>query len=496
MSDDKRKQELSRRGFLKGAALGAGAMAMVSMGDAKDAFALPQPKKWDRDFDVVILGGGAAGFSAAIEARKAGARVVLLEKEPVTGGSSAICGGQISFSYTAFQKEKGINDSPDQFFKDMMAIGKNKNDPALVRAYVNASNEAYEFLKALGVKFIDIKIYDGFAAPRSHVMNPGDLMKILRDEAAKQGTTIMMRTAGKRLYTNPQGRVIGIKAETDKKKEFNIKAKRAVILATGGFVRNAEMMNEFGSLPMDLGIPVAAPGTTGDGHKMGFGVGAGTKNLGIALGPGVGPSCPIDVESKLLCMPNYEGAIAVNKHGKRFVKESINYNDFSSVGLNQPDGIMIMIADEPIVTKSAWTKNRVAKKAETLAELAGMLGIKPEALIAEVDKYNRYVEAGNDPDFGRSTLVGIAGKPVQIKTPPFYGFITRAGILTTKGGLTINTEGQLINVFGEVIPNVYAAGEITGGVHGAGYHTGSQMGKAVVFGRITGKNAAAEKAWG
>ena len=490
------KNDLSRRTFIKGAALGAGAIAVAGIGVARDAHALPQPKKWNKDFDVVVLGGGAAGFCAAIEARKAGAKVVLLEKQPVTGGSSAICGGQIAFAPTAFQKEKGINDSTDLFFKDMMAIGKNKNDPELVRAYVDASNDSYEFLKALGVKFNDIKIYAGFSAPRSHATNPGDLMATLRKEAVKQGVEIMMQTAGKRLYTNPAGRVVGIKAEGRGKKEFNIKARRAVILTTGGFARNTEMMNEFGSLPMDLAIPVAAPGTTGDGHKMGFEVGAGTKNMGIGLAPGVLPSCPIEIESKLICMPNYEGAIVVNKEGKRFVKESISYNDLSTVGLKQPDGIMIMIADEPIVKASPWVKNCVVKKAETLAELAGMLGLKPEALVAEVEKYNGYVTAGNDPDFGRNTLVGTSGKPVQIKTPPFYGYITRTGILSTKGGLSIDKDGHLVNVFGEVIPSIYAAGEITGGVHGAGYHTGSQLGKAVVIGRIAGKNAAGEKAWG
>jgi fumarate reductase flavoprotein subunit len=484
----------SRRAFIKASAVGLGGIGIAGLTAAK-GHALPVPQKWDKEFDVVIVGGGAAGLCAAIEARKAGASVVLLEKEPITGGSSAICGGQFSCAPTAFQKDKGINDSTDQFFKDMMAIGKNKNDPALVRAYVDASTEAYESLKAMGVKFLDIKIYDGFSVPRSHVVSPGDMLTVLRKEAATQGTEIMMRTSGKRLYTNSQGRVIGIKAESSAKKPFNIKAKRAVILATGGFVWNTEMMKEFGTLPLDLGIPVAARGTSGDGHKMGFEVGAGTKNIALGLAPGVGPSCPIEIESGLLCMPNYEGGIVVNKNGKRFVKESINYNDLSTVGLSQPDGIMFMIADDPIINKSPYVKGRVSKKAQTLNELAGMLGLSPEALVAEVEKYNRYVETGNDPEFGRNTLVGISGKPVQIKTPPFYGYVTRAGILSTKGGLSIDKEAHLINVFGEIIPSVYAAGEITGGIHGGGYHTGSQLGKAVVFGRIAGKNAAKEKAW-
>jgi fumarate reductase flavoprotein subunit len=228
---------------------------------------------------------------------------------------------------------------------------------------------------------------------------------------------------------------------------------------------------------------------------MGFEVGAGTKNIAIALGPGAGPSTPVDIQTHAICMPNYSGAVMLNKEGKRFVRESISYNELSTVALAQPDGLIIQIADEPIASKSPYTAKSVPKKAQTLEELADMVGLKPAVLVEEIDKYNRNVEAGNDPEFGRTTLVGIAGKPVQIKTPPFYAFISKPGILSTKGGLTVSPECRLLNIFGEVVPNVYAAGEIAGGVHGAGYHTGSQFGKAIVFGRIAGKNAAAEKAW-
>ncbi|MCK7505363.1 MAG: FAD-binding protein [Desulfobacterales bacterium] len=145
---------MSRRTFIKGAAVTAGAIAAIGIGVPKNAMALPMPKKWDKEFDVVVLGGGIAGFSAAIEARKAGAKVVLLEKQPVTGGSSAICDGLcLLVLYSAVQKQNGINDSPDLFFKDMMAFGAERNDQALVRTYVDGSNDAFEFLKAMGVKF-------------------------------------------------------------------------------------------------------------------------------------------------------------------------------------------------------------------------------------------------------------------------------------------------------------------------------------------------------
>jgi fumarate reductase flavoprotein subunit len=345
------------------------------------------------------------------------------------------------------------------------------------------------------VNFKNIKIMPGFSVPRCLSVDPGETLQIMKAEAQKLGAVILLRTQAKRLFTNPAGRVVGLKTVTSNGKEIAIRASKAVVLASGGFARNTEMLKELGSIPLDLAIPVAAPGTTGDGHKMAFEVGAGTKNMGIGLGPGVAPSCLVDLETRMLCQTQYQGAVLLNKHGKRFVNESISYNQSSTVALNQPEALVIQIADEPIASKSHYTKVSSPKKAQTLEELAVLVGLDPKVLVAEIEKYNKYVEAGNDPDFGRNTMVGIAGKPVQIKTPPFYGFITKPGLLSTKGGISIDIEGRVLNVFGEVIPNLYAAGEITGGFHGAGYHTGSQFGKAVVIGRIVGKNAVAEQSW-
>jgi fumarate reductase flavoprotein subunit len=494
MGSSDAKRGISRRGFIKGSAIGIGALGITGLA-AVDSKAIPLPRKWDQEFDVVIVGGGGAGFCAAIEACKAGSKTVLLEKESVIGGSSIICGGQLAFAPTALQKEKGIKDSADLFFNDMMKIGKDKNDMWLVRTYVDASNDCYEFLKSLGAQFTDIKIYAGFSVPRSHVTSPGQVLKLLREEAEKKGTTVMTRTPALRLFTNPGGRIVGVKAVTGKGKEFTIKARRAVILTTGGFARNVEMLQEFGSLPLELGIPVAAPGTTGDGHKMAMEVGSGTTNIAIGLGPGVGPSTPVDVQTRAICMPNMKGAVMLNKKGQRFVRESLSYNEIATAALNQPDALIIQIADEPIAVASEYTAQSRPKKADTLEKLAELVGLPPQVLVEAIDKYNGYVEAGKDPEFGRTTLVGISGKPLPIKTPPFYGFITKPGILSTKGGLTVNPKGQVINVFGEIISNLYAAGEIMGGVHGAGYHTGSAFAKALVFGRIAGKNGAAEKPW-
>lgn len=487
------KDGQTRRGFIKGAAIGTGTALLAGFA-AKETHAVPLPRKWDREADVVVIGGGGAGLCASIEACKSGANTILLEKEPTTGGSSVISGGEFAFAPTAMQGEKGIHDSTDLFFNDLMKVGKGKNDPALVRAYVDASNDCYDFLKDMGVKFTDILIFPGFSVPRSHRANPAVVLKILKEEAVRRGTALLTGTAGKRLYLDPQGRIVGVKAATSAGKEFSIKARKAIVLATGGFGRNPEMLQEYSDLPLDLCVPVAAPGNTGDGHKMAMEMGAATKHISLGIGPGTGPSSPSDIkQTHLRPKPYYKGAVIVNKNGKRFVNESVSYTDLATAALKQPDALMISIADEPIY-KAEETAGRVTtKKAETLEQLAEMSGLPPQVVVETINKYNGYVEAGKDPDFGRSTLVGISGKPVPIKAPPFYAFFTKPSIISTKGGIKATPQCQVINVFGEMIPRLYAAGEIMGGFHGAGYHTGSALGKALVFGRIAGKMAAGEK---
>jgi len=380
------------------------------------------------------------------------------------------------------------------FFKDMMAFGEGRTDEDLVRTYVDNSNDALEFVKSLGGKFeSDLLAMLGMSALRVHVVDAVSMMKGMKDEATKLGVEIMTKTAGKRLYTNPNGRVVGIKAETETgtKKAMDIKARKAVVLATGGFVRNLDLLKEYDIRRTDVCIPVAGLGSHGDGLKMGFEVGAGAKNMCISINEGA----PVSAETTVINLSNFSGAVIVNKEGKRFINEAKAYYKIAELCTVQPDGVMMYIADQPIYDVDRTLRYTGPKKANTIAELAGLLGIKPEALVAEIDKYNSYVQAGDDPDFHRKTLVGPLGKPVQIKTAPFYGVVTRKGLLSTKGGLATNKNSQLLNVFGEVIPNAYAAGEVVGGIIGENYHTGAYLGSCVVFGRIAGKNAAKEKSW-
>ncbi|NLA40456.1 MAG: flavocytochrome c [Smithella sp.] len=490
---EKNSKRLSRRTFIKGTAIGVG-VGITGL-NLKEVYALPAPQKWNKEVDVIIIGAGGAGFCAAIEACKAGAKTLILEKEPVTGGSSAICGGSLAFAPTSMQKEKGINDSPNLFYEDLLKIGKGRCVKELVRTYADESNACYEFLVSLGVKFQSVEMRPGLSVPRVHRTSAGDTLNILKNESTKLGAELLTRSPAKRLYANPQGRIIGVKAKI-KNKDTSIKAKRAVILTTGGFAMNKDMLKEYSPLPLESIMAVSGLGTTGDGIKMAMEYGAAPSQMTLALSPITGVGIPMDVNTKTISQPNYAGAVIVNKEGKRFVNESVAYTDIALAGMSQTEALIFHIADEQVFNAyKASTYSRMDRplKADTLEELASKAGIASAALVEEINKYNGHVAAGNDPDFGRKSLVGIAGKPTPIKTAPFYAYVTKPGLIATMGGIKVNTKTEVINVFDEAIPGLYAAGEVTGGMHGAGYHTGSGFGKALVFGRIAGKKAANEK---
>ncbi len=493
----KNNEGMSRRGFIRNAVLGAGIVTAAGLGAGKAmAFPPPLPKKWDRQTDVLIVGAGGAGLSAAIEAARAGAKVMVTEKQPVPGGSTAISGGQFTLAPTPMQKEQGINDSTELFYNDLIKIGKGKADPDLVKALVDNAASAFDFLTSVGAKFFKINTYAGMSVPRAHQANPGEVITLLRKEAEKRGATVTLNMAAVRLYANPNGRVVGAVVRPGKGKEISVRARKAVILASGGFGRGVDLLNEYGSLPLNLCIPMAAPGITGDGLKMAMDLGAATRDITMGIGPDLGPSTPVDVETRMITMPIYQGAVMVNKNAKRFAPESASYNVLSTVALSQPDALIYQIADSKVYAEAQTRTNSnkgKPRKADSIPDLAGMLGLDPQALQATIDRYNSYVDAGKDPEFNRTTLVGNSGKPVRIDTPPFYGYITKPAILSTKGGMRVNPKAQMVGIYGEVIPGLYTAGEMMGGVHGRGYITGTAIAKAIVFGRIAGKNAAGEK---
>ena len=488
-------KRISRRDFVKLTAAGAGAAALFAGVDPREALA-KVPKKWDEDVDVVVVGAGGAGLAAALTAAGKGAKTILLEKMPVMGGSSIICGGALAFAGTDMQAEAGIKDSNELLYQDLMKVGENANVPALVQAYCDNQLEAYEWLKKLGVKFLKTGIASGMSVPRIHYVKPGDVLKILSTEATAKGVKMVMGTAGQKLVMDPKtGKIRGVIAER-KGKTITYGAKKAVILTSGGFSLNKILLAKFVP-PMAKAKAIVGLGSQGDGLKMAWACGSDIQDM-----PYIKATFGFDLEARTIAddftLIFYQGAIIVNKEGKRFVNESVSYKLVGDAALAQTGAMGFQLYDAAIrekgmsdpfgKTDSLEKRDRIYN-APTLEELARKMGVPAAPLVQTVNDYNAAVEAGADPQFGRTTLVASFGKPVKIEKPPFYAFPSTAAILGTYGGVLVNNKAEVVDVFGEAIPGLYAAGEIVGGVHGAAYMTGTAFGKALIFGRLAARTA-------
>ncbi len=446
--------------------------------------------------DVIVIGAGVAGLFAAVEAAEMDASVVLLESQPEIGGSSRLSGGYVTLCET--ELEPG---SRDELLADLDEAHHHDSHFELSRVYTENSADTYLRLKDLGVEFIGTMHFSHMSKPWAH--EPGgigggaELVLKLEKAAKRRGVKILASTRARRLVLNEQGRVTGVEVSQDG--SINVlRARRAVVLTTGGFTRNPELIKEHGKAGAEKITPLTGPGSLGDGLLMGRDINAATTYLDI----GVAPTGPVDPVMNAMSLVNYKGAILVNKNGQRFCRESDVYLDLSWAGLKQPETLMIQIYDAAIRRDyMQWKLAHVLglcreTKAGTLEELGAALhashGVDAQGLRRTVATYNRYVEAGRDPDFDRTHCVGTAGDLRPLLEPPFYAAVLVPGTTHFNGGLRVNRNMQVINAQGDIILGLYAAGEVTGGFHGAGYMSGSFLGSSLIFGRIAGKNAADE----
>jgi len=277
---------------------------------------------------------------------------------------------------------------------------------------------------------------------------------------------------------------------------MSVKARKGVVLATGGFARNPEMLEAIAPGLSKVTI-IVGTGHAGDGHRMAEELGAYFKDSKY-----VKPTFGIHATSKsnaTLALLFYSGGILVNKKGERFIDESTGYKDIGKAALGQSGGIGFQIFDQNIYANlmakgnlAGVRRERIAAlsvEAETIEELASQIGVPPEALKETVDKYNNYVDGGKDLDFRRTTKVGGIGNIIRIDTPPFYAYESKGMLPGTYAGIAVDEDMRVVSTRGE-IRGLYAAGELVGGFHGAGYMTGTALAKAIIFGRIAGRNAA------
>lgn len=451
--------------------------------------------------DVVVIGGGLAGYAAAIEAAQQGAEVVLLEKQAECGGSSVLSGGFFAFAGTDIQQAAGINDSNELLYDDIRRAGQQQNDEALVRTYVENQIAAYRWVLQQGGKFTSVELAAGHSAPRAHSLRPQDFMQALAQRAIETGRvkTVLNAQAERLLRDSARSRVDGVSA-TIEGQCANIRARRGVVLAAGGFSRNEAMLKLF--VPHQARcVRYGGYGNTGDGVRMAWGLGAGLRDVAHIKGTfGFHPDAATVQGRDWTKLAVYRGAIAVNKQAQRFVDESKSYKLLGDAVLAQPDAMAYQIFDQDIMDTASDTappfKFREALALgrlltePTLEAIARRVGIDPAALAATVERYNHFVRNGTDEEFGRTGLSSGYGKRVELKRGPWYAYPSTSGLIATYCGVTVDTETRVLDVFGEPIAGLFSAGEMTGGFHGVAYMTGSSLGKCVIFGRIAGRNAA------
>lgn len=453
--------------------------------------------------ELLVIGGGLAGFSAALTAANAGAQVLLLEKTGEIGGSSAMSGGCLAFAGTDMQHAEGIEDSAELLAKDLLEVGGHDNDAALVQVYADEQLAAYEWLRELGVVFSPvIEASSGQSVPRVHTVDPADVVRLLAARCQDTGRVqVMFGARATRLVRAKEGaRVQGALVETAQG-PITVEAKQGTVLASGGFARNAEMVHRFAP-QYDHAVFTCGEGNTGDGLRMAMQLGADLRDM--AYIKGTYGKHPVDTTNHHSCLAVYKGAIAVNEHGKRFVDESISYKLLGDAVMQQPLHTSYQIFDQPIF-ESGDDRVRILDfgrrmeeglmiRAESLEALARMIEIPYEALRATVDRYNAAVDAGHDADFGRQSLVHHHGELCRIETAPFYAYPSTASVFGTYCGIRIDTRMRVLDVFESPIDGLYAAGEVVGGFHGGAYMTGSALGKALVFGRIAAREALGRRA--
>lgn len=437
--------------------------------------------------DIVIIGSGAAGLTAAITAHDKGAKVILLEKMPITGGNSQLAAGGMNAAGTRFQKEKGINDSAELMFNDTMKGGKNQNNPELVKILANNSSDSIEWLTELGADLSDVGRLGGSSVNRTHRPKGGaavgaHITHVLKENANKRKIDIRINSRVVKITEDKKGNVTGVIVEGKNSKLYRISAK-AVILTAGGFSANPEMVAYY--QPSFKGMTTSnQPGATGDGMDLGEKVGGQLIDMkDIQIHPTVAVGSRILITEAV----RGNGAILINREGKRFVNEITTRDACSSAILNQTGKTAFLIIDEGIRKSlkqiEGYFHLSLVIEGNSIKELADKIKVPSETLEKTIADYNKAVQEKNDVEFKRPDM------PRAIKTANFYAIEVMPGIHYTMGGVKIDTQTRVINKKDKAIRGFYAAGEVTGGVHGANRLGGNSISETITFGRIAGEKA-------
>jgi len=443
--------------------------------------------------DVLVVGSGAAGLSAAIEAAGRGRRVVLIESEPETGGSTRLSGAYVALCETPLQPG-----SKEEFLRDLLDSHHHDCQRDLSELYVEEAPETFRQLERFGVNFVNTFQFAHMHKPWAHELSGiemaggAEIVHRLEQEALWRGVQIFTDTKAVDLQTKA-GRVTGLTVSRYGK-TTQLSA-GAVILATGGFTRNMDLIRTHGAESAALIHPLTGQGSRGDGLIMGQKVGAETSYLT----EGIAPTAPTDPRSGKGVMVLYAGAVALNREGERFCDESALYIDTCWAALKQPEARFVQIYDAPMRAAyadtmmgkvlSGFTEYEATNLRTLLTQIKSDFDVDVDKALATLSRYNNDLEGGSDRAYGRSHLVGQSGALTKIARPPFFAAVCVPGTTHFNGGLRVKANMSVVDANGEAIEGLYAAGEVTGGFHGAGYMSGTFVGMALSFGRIAGYSA-------
>ncbi len=495
--------------YSSNAIIGAVTMALESAG--ADLAKLTAGKKAEADTvaaatevfnaDVVIIGAGGAGLSAAVSAHQNGSTVIVLEKMPQVGGNTIISGSAYNAVDPSRQEPEGIEDSIDKHYEQTFNGGDKLGTPVMVRTLVENSYPTLQWLESLGMEFKPhVFTVLGGLWPRAHkpVMPLGTgYIKTYMDyiDAHSDEITILTDTKVNEVYLE-EGRAEVVNA-TGPKGTVVAAGHKAVILATGGFGADIEKREKYNTMwPSLKNIGTTNhPGATGDGLAIAEKIGAeliGLENIQLLpMGDPVTGSLSGNIEQAV------ENRIFINKEGKRFVDEGERRDVMTRALFDQTDEFMWIVLDAhnypTMDTKNNFNESIQelvdqdrALMADSLEELAQKMDVPAAELVAAVEEFNAAVETGGPDAFGRTLFEH------KIDTPPYFAGGRKPTVHHTMGGIRINENAQVLDKDGNIIPGLYAAGETTGGIHGANRLGGNALVDINVFGKIAGANAAAE----
>ena len=451
------------------------------------------------NYDVVVIGAGGAGFSAAITARNAGANVVLLEKMPAVGGNSLISGAEMNAAKNWVQPKLGINDdSPELHAEDTFKGGDGKGDMKVINVMTHQALDAAKWCRDyLGVRFEDDNLFFFGGHSRKRALIPvghtgTEFIAKFQAKADELGIPVITNMKAEELIKNKDGRVVGVKATMDGS-EYTFNAKGGVVLATGGFGANPEMVKKYNPKIDERFKTTDAPGSTGEALYMAERAGAELVNMGYIQ---TYPICdPLSGAIELIADARFDGAIMLNQEGKRFVEELQRRDVLSEAILNQTGQYCWVLWNDNIGKISntvkahaneyeAFTKQGIMTTCDDLKCIADFTKIPFDQLRKTVKRVSDMAGKGNDKDFNhRSGLVDMQqGKYYVIKAVPSTHH--------TMGGVRINEKAEALTAEGKVIPGLWAAGEVTGVTHGTNRLGGNAYTDIIVFGRIAGEAAA------